>query len=137
MPTFRFRFLLSLLAFVGLALGSCQKDDGPQPTAATNAQQLTTGSWRLDQIRKNNAIDNLAILCPNCHKMHDIGLIPTDVIRLLRDANAEEDWKLRIKDAGAKAAKTKKILAMKEKKSEVAKRAWISRNSKAKQKENS
>lgn len=91
----------------------------------------------LDQIRKNNAIDNLAILCPNCHKMHDIGLIPTDVIRLLRDANAKEDWKLRIKDAGVKAAKTKKMLATKEKKSEAAKRAWTSRNSNGKQKENS
>lgn len=86
----------------------------------------------LDQIRKNNAIDNLAILCPNCHKMHDIGLIPTAVIRLLRDSNTKEDWKLRIKDAGEKAAKTKRTLAAKDKKSEAAKRAWTSRKSKAK-----
>ena len=62
----------------------------------------------LNQDRKNNSIENLAVLCPNCHKMHDIGLIPSDVVRTLRDQKAEPNWRLRIKDAGAKAAVTRK-----------------------------
>jgi predicted restriction endonuclease len=35
--------------------------------------------------RSNNEIDNLVILCPNCHKMHDIDLISTDTIIQMRD----------------------------------------------------
>lgn len=81
----------------------------------------------LDQNRKNNDINNLAVLCPNCHKMHDIGLIPTSVVLLMRDVEAQENWKLRIKDAGAKAAKTKGAIAVKNKKSAAAKQAWVSR----------
>ncbi len=61
----------------------------------------------LDQNRSNNDLSNLAILCPNCHKMHDIGLIPTDVIKLMRDERRDVNWKLRIKDAPQKAVITK------------------------------
>ncbi len=84
----------------------------------------------LDQDRKNCEIGNLATLCPNCHKMHDIGLIPTEVIQKMRDEVRKENWKLRIKDAGAKAAKTKKEKAVKEKKSIAAKKAWQTRGGK-------
>ena len=82
----------------------------------------------LDQDRKNNSVENLAVLCPNCHKMHDIGLIPTEVVRSLRDnPNKAENWKLRIKDAGAKAAATRGAKRVAAKKSASAKKAWASR----------
>lgn len=83
----------------------------------------------LDQNRKNNAIDNLAVLCPNCHKMHDIGLIPRKVVIALRDQKVTENWKLRIKDAGPKAALTRKTKAEQAKKSASAKKAWVTRAS--------
>lgn len=83
----------------------------------------------LNQNRKDNAIENLAVMCPNCHKMHDIGLIPGDVVKLLRDQKAKENWKLRIKDAGKKAATTKREKATKLKKSASAKKAWATRTS--------
>ena len=35
------------------------------------------GSEPVDGDRTNNDVANLATLCPNCHKMHDIGLVPT------------------------------------------------------------
>ena len=62
----------------------------------------------LDGNRSNNAVENLAILCPNCHKMHDINLIPTEAIVLLRDREKRVVWSKRMKDAGAKAAATRK-----------------------------
>lgn len=82
----------------------------------------------LDQDRKNSAIQNLAVLCPNCHKMLDIGLIPRAVVETLRDQKATENWGLRIKDAGAKASSTKKMKAAKLKRSAAAKKAWVSRS---------
>ena len=62
----------------------------------------------LDGNRANNEIENLAILCPNCHKMHDIDLIPTEAIILLRDREKRVAWSKRMKDAGAKAAMARK-----------------------------
>lgn len=62
----------------------------------------------LDGNRENNVIENLAILCPNCHKMHDIDLIPTETIVLMRDRDKQVVWSKRMKDAGAKAAATRK-----------------------------
>ena len=56
----------------------------------------------LDGDRANNDADNLAILCPNCHKMHDIDLIPTEVIVRMRDRQSGADWSKRMKDAGTK-----------------------------------
>lgn len=50
---------------------------------------------------------NLAILCPTCHRMHDIDLIPTDVIRRLRDEKRKVNWSKLTKDAAVKAVKTK------------------------------
>lgn len=86
----------------------------------------------LDQNRKNNAISNLALLCPNCHKMHDIGLLPTDVVCRLRDEHRSENWGLRVKDAGKKAALTKKAAALAAKRSAAAKRASVTRAAKKK-----
>lgn len=62
----------------------------------------------LDGNRDNNAAENLAILCPNCHKMHDIDLIPTETIISMRDREKRVTWSKRMKDAGAKAAATRK-----------------------------
>jgi hypothetical protein len=49
-----FRYTLLALALTTLSLGSCKKDSTttPQPTTASATQQLTTGSWRLDQIKE-------------------------------------------------------------------------------------
>ena len=62
----------------------------------------------IDGNRQNNAIENLVILCPTCHKMHDIDLIGTETILVMRDRPKEIDWSKRMKDAGAKAATTRK-----------------------------
>lgn len=62
----------------------------------------------LDGKRQNNAIENLVILCPTCHKMHDIDLINTETILQMRDRPKQIDWSKRMKDAGAKAALTRK-----------------------------
>jgi hypothetical protein len=83
----------------------------------------------LDQNRKNNSIENLAILCGNCHKMHDIGLIPTEVIKTMRGLEKKVNWKLRIKDAGKKAAQTKLKNAKTARRSAAATKAHTSRKS--------
>lgn len=53
MTTLRLPLLSIALALSGLSLASCSKDD-PQPHSAITAssQQLTAGSWRLDQIKQ-------------------------------------------------------------------------------------
>lgn len=60
----------------------------------------------LDGNRSHNQASNLAILCPNCHKMLDIDILPTDTVVLLRDRPKKIDWKKRNKDAHKKAAET-------------------------------
>ena len=62
----------------------------------------------IDGNRSNNAITNLVILCPNCHKMHDLDLISTPTIIEMRDRPKEVRWAKRMKDAGRKAADTRK-----------------------------
>jgi predicted restriction endonuclease len=62
----------------------------------------------IDGKRSNNRIDNLVILCPNCHKMHDIDIISTDTIIEMRDRPKKIKWTKRMKDAGKKAALTRK-----------------------------
>jgi hypothetical protein len=56
MKSFRYTFLA--LALTTLSLGSCKKDspDMPQPTALTATQQITVGSWRLDQITERGQV---------------------------------------------------------------------------------
>ena len=84
----------------------------------------------LDQNRSNNHLDNLAVLCPNCHKMHDIGLLDTDLVREMRDAKFQVNWKLRVKNAGEKAAATRKLKAKKLVKSAAGNKAWTTRAAK-------
>jgi L-lactate utilization protein LutB len=62
----------------------------------------------LDGQRHNNTPDNLAILCPTCHKMHDLDIISTETIREMRDRPRVVRWSKRMKDAGKKAAQSRK-----------------------------
>lgn len=62
----------------------------------------------IDGDRSNNAVSNLVILCPNCHKMHDLDLISTPTIIEMRDRPKQVRWAKRMKDAGRKAAETRK-----------------------------
>ena len=60
----------------------------------------------LDGNRAHNNVENLAILCPTCHKMLDIDLLPTESVILLRDRPKIIDWTKRNKDAHKKAMET-------------------------------
>lgn len=62
----------------------------------------------IDGDRTNNTVTNLVILCPNCHKMLDLNLISTKTVVEMRDRPKIVDWSKRMKDAGAKAALTRK-----------------------------
>jgi hypothetical protein len=66
----------------------------------------------LDQDGGNNVPDNLARLCPTHHWMYDAGLYPVEAIRLLQahwqKTAGVPDHKARMKDAGMKAARTRK-----------------------------
>lgn len=62
----------------------------------------------IDGNRTNNDITNLVILCPNCHKMHDLDLISTETIIQMRDRPKIVKWAKRMKDAGQKAALQRK-----------------------------
>jgi hypothetical protein len=61
----------------------------------------------IDGNRQNNDVANLVILCPNCHKMHDLDLISTATIIEMRDRPKVVVWSKRMKDAGQKAALTR------------------------------
>ena len=62
----------------------------------------------IDGNRQNNEPTNLIVLCPNCHKMHDLDLISTETIIQMRDRPKIVKWSKRMKDAGKKAAVTRK-----------------------------
>jgi|GEM_PF-824409 len=62
----------------------------------------------IDGDRGHNAVTNLVILCPHCHKMHDLDLISTPTIIEMRDRPKVVVWAKRMKDAGRKAADTRK-----------------------------
>ncbi|MCX7012017.1 MAG: HNH endonuclease signature motif containing protein [Candidatus Sumerlaeota bacterium] len=62
----------------------------------------------IDGNRENNDPNNLVVLCPNCHKMHDLDLISTNTIIQMRDRPKIVDWSKRMKDAGVKAALKRK-----------------------------
>ena len=62
----------------------------------------------IDGQRANNDIGNLVILCPNCHKMLDLDLISNETIIHMRDRPRVVTWSKRMKDAGQKAALTRK-----------------------------
>ncbi len=62
----------------------------------------------IDCNRENSSIENLVILCPNCHKMHDLDIISTETIIQMRDRPKVVNWSKRMKDAGQKAATKRK-----------------------------
>jgi len=66
----------------------------------------------LDQDASNNAPDNLAWLCKTHHWMYDAGLYPAAALEALRDhwqrTKGKPDHSARMKDAGPKAARTRK-----------------------------
>ncbi len=78
----------------------------------------------IDGNRNNNDIKNLVVLCPTCHKMHDIDLISTETIVAMRDRPKKVVWEKRMKDAGKKAAQTRKY-------SNAGKKAAATRKSRA------
>lgn len=65
----------------------------------------------LNHNRKDGSPENLAILCPTCHKMYDGNLIPKELLKELRDNPRKIDWSASMKDAGIKAAKKRKARA--------------------------
>jgi 5-methylcytosine-specific restriction endonuclease McrA len=62
----------------------------------------------LDGNASNCSLENLVILCPTCHRMHDIGLIPTEHLIRMRDEERSPDWGKLIKDGAAKAHATRR-----------------------------
>jgi len=51
----------------------------------------------IDCNRENNDPKNLIVLCPNCHTMHDLGLISTETIIQMRDRPKIVKWSKRMK----------------------------------------
>lgn len=70
----------------------------------------------LDHRRLNNDPDNLAWLCPTHHGMYDRGLYPVAAVKMMRDhwqvTEGRPCHKARMKDAGSKAAETKRRNAL-------------------------
>lgn len=66
----------------------------------------------LDQDPTNNSPENLAHLCPTHHWMYDCNLYPLEAIKLMQahwqETKGIPEHKPRMKDAGAKAALTRK-----------------------------
>ncbi len=60
----------------------------------------------LDGNARNCSLDNLAVLCPTCHRMYDLDLIPTEHIVRMRDEKRSADWSKLMKDGPAKAHAT-------------------------------
>ena len=67
----------------------------------------------LDCDRQNNDVSNLVLLCPTYHKMFDLDLISSETIIQMRDRPRVVRWSKRMKDAGKKAAKSRKRNASK------------------------
>ncbi len=86
----------------------------PFPCCAICGLQIATCLQiaHLDHDAANNAPDNLARLCPTHHWMYDAGLYPVEGIRLLQAhwqrVQGIPDHKARMKDAGQKAALSRK-----------------------------
>src|SRR6266436_7515463 len=62
----------------------------------------------LDGHRNNNDVSNLGLLCPTCHKMFDLDLISMETMIQMRDRPRVVRWAKRMKDAGKKAAMSRK-----------------------------
>jgi predicted restriction endonuclease len=86
----------------------------PFKCCAVCGLELTTclTAAHLDHDASNNAPDNLARLCQTHHWMYDAGLYPIEAIRLLQAhwqiTRGKPTHKARMKDAGVKAALTRK-----------------------------
>jgi len=82
----------------------------------------------LDHRSGNNDPDNLAFMCQTHHWMYDCGFYPLEAIKLLRAhwqvTKGVPSHKARMKDAGVKAANTRKLSAN-------ARKAWATRRAKA------
>jgi len=78
----------------------------------------------LDHNSGHNDPDNLAFMCQTHHWMYDAGLYPIEAVRLLRahwqQTKGIPSHKARMKDAGAKAARARKLSAR-------ARKAWTTR----------
>ncbi len=78
----------------------------------------------LDHSAGNNEPDNLAFLCQTHHWMYDAGLYPLEAIKLMRahwqQTQGVANHAARMKDAGARAAATRKRRA-------TARKAWVTR----------
>ena len=83
----------------------------------------------LDHDASNNAPGNLARLCATHHGMYDADLYPVEAIRLMQahwqEKKGDPSHKARMKDAGAKAALTRK-------RSATARKAVLTRQANAK-----
>jgi hypothetical protein len=105
----------------------------------------------LDGDRNNNDPKNLAILCPTCHRMHDLDLITTSTIKLtrgrLQKGESIVNWNKLLKDAGKKAAETRKRKreirseagkkgALTKKRKAAGKKAWVTMQKKEKNETN-
>jgi hypothetical protein len=73
--------------------------------------------------------DDLALLCPTCHRMHDLGLIPTEVIKEMQKER-KPDWSILSKDGPKKAGETRRKNTAKKKHSDAGKKAAATRKSK-------
>ena len=62
----------------------------------------------IDGSRQNNDVRNLVLPCPTCHKMLDLDLISTETMLQMRDRPRVVRWAKRMKDAGKKAALSRK-----------------------------
>ena len=82
----------------------------------------------INQNRSDSQPHNLALLCPNCHKMLDLGLFTQTMVTELRDKRAKPDWGLRMKDAAPKAAATRKKNTLAKKRSAAGRKAWAGRS---------
>ena len=80
----------------------------------------------LDNDSSNDDPNNLAYLCKTHHWMYDVGLYPFQAIKLMRahwqQTKGKPDHSIRMKDAGAKAAQTRKRRAAGKKAAETKKR---------------
>jgi hypothetical protein len=78
----------------------------------------------LDHNAGHNDADNLAFMCQTHHWMFDAGFYPIEAIKMLRahwqETKGVPSHKARMKDAGAKAARTRKL-------SSSARKAWATR----------
>lgn len=73
----------------------------------------------------NCSIENLGILCPTCHRMYDLGLIPEGSIKQMHPTSAS--WRSTMKDAAPKAAATRLKNSQKLKRQATANKAVATR----------